>query len=71
MHEARRDGGRLDLIDLVVISANRQPALAADLPDERGDCRGYGIMVLDIDDGAVVTITGFQTRRCSPRSGCL
>jgi len=52
-------GGRLDLIDLVVIGANRQPALAAYLPDERGDCRGYGIMLLDIADGAITTITGF------------
>jgi RNA polymerase sigma-70 factor (ECF subfamily) len=55
-------GGRLDLIDLVVIRANGQPALAAYLPDERGDCRGYGIMVLDIADGAIVTITGFPDR---------
>jgi RNA polymerase sigma-70 factor, ECF subfamily len=52
-------GGRLDLIDLVEVPANGQPALAAYLPDERGDCRGYGIMVLDIADGAIVTITGF------------
>jgi RNA polymerase sigma-70 factor, ECF subfamily len=52
-------GGRLDLIDLVAIRANGQPALAAYLPDERGDCRGYGIMVLDIAGGAIVTITGF------------
>jgi RNA polymerase sigma-70 factor (ECF subfamily) len=51
--------GRLDLIDLVLVRANGQPALAAYLPDERGDCRGYGIMVLDIVDGAIVTITGF------------
>jgi len=51
--------GRLDLIDLVVIGANGQPALAAYLPDGRGDCHGYGIMVLDIADGTIVTITGF------------
>jgi len=51
--------GRLELIDLVVIRANGQPALAAYLPDEWGDCRGYGIMVLDIVDGAILTITGF------------
>jgi RNA polymerase sigma-70 factor (ECF subfamily) len=41
------------------VEANGQPALAAYLPDERGDCRGYGMMVLDIADGAIVTITGF------------
>jgi RNA polymerase sigma-70 factor (ECF subfamily) len=51
--------GRLDLIDLVEVGANGRPALAAYLPDERGDCRGYGIMVLDIADGAIVAITGF------------
>ncbi len=52
-------GGRLDLVDLVVVQANGQPALAAYLPDERGDCRGYGIMVLDIADGTITAITGF------------
>jgi RNA polymerase sigma-70 factor (ECF subfamily) len=51
--------GRLDLIDLVEIRANGQPALAAYLPDERGECQGYGIMVLDVVAGAIVTITGF------------
>jgi RNA polymerase sigma-70 factor (ECF subfamily) len=52
-------GGRLDLIDLVVVRANGQPALAAYLPDERGDCHGYGIMVLDVVGGAIGVITGF------------
>jgi RNA polymerase sigma-70 factor (ECF subfamily) len=52
-------GGRLDLIDLVVLRANGLPALAAYLPDERGQCRGYGIMALDIADGMIATITGF------------
>jgi RNA polymerase sigma-70 factor, ECF subfamily len=52
-------GGRLDLIDLVFVRANGQPALAAYLPDDRGECRGYGIMVLDVVDGAITTITGF------------
>jgi RNA polymerase sigma-70 factor, ECF subfamily len=51
--------GRLDLIDLVEVRANGQPALAAYLPDERGDCRGYGIMVFDLADRAIVSITGF------------
>ena len=51
--------GRLDLIGLVVVRANGQPALAAYLPDEKGDCHGYGIMVLDIVGAAIVTITGF------------
>jgi RNA polymerase sigma-70 factor (ECF subfamily) len=47
------------LIDLVEVRANGQPALAAYLPDERGAGQGYGIMVLDIVDSAIVTITGF------------
>jgi len=51
--------GRLDRIALVDVRANGQPALAAYLPDERGECRGYGIMVLDIADGAITMITGF------------
>jgi hypothetical protein len=51
--------GRLELIELVAVRANGQPALAAYLPDQRGECRGYGIMVLDITDGAITTITGF------------
>jgi RNA polymerase sigma-70 factor (ECF subfamily) len=42
-----------------VVHAYGQPALAAYLPDERGDCRGYGIMVLDIANAAIVTVTGF------------
>ncbi len=62
-------GGRLDLIRLAVIGANGQPALAAYLPDERGDCRGYGIMVLDIADGAIVTITGFPDPALFARFG--
>jgi RNA polymerase sigma-70 factor (ECF subfamily) len=52
-------GGRLELIDLVVVRANGQPALAAYLPDERGECLGYGIMVLEIDEGMIATIAGF------------
>lgn len=52
-------GGRLELIELVAVRANGQPALGAYLPDEHGDCRGYGIMVLDIAGGAIATITGF------------
>ncbi len=52
-------GGRLDLIDLVAVRANGQPARAAYLPDEQGDCRGYGIMVLDIADSMITAITGF------------
>jgi RNA polymerase sigma-70 factor (ECF subfamily) len=52
-------GGRLDRIRLVPTRANRQPALAAYLPDDRGSCRGYGIMVLTMADGAVASITGF------------
>jgi RNA polymerase sigma-70 factor, ECF subfamily len=53
-------GGRLDLIQLVITSANGHPALAAYLPDNStGDCLGYGIMVIAIADGQIATITGF------------
>jgi RNA polymerase sigma-70 factor (ECF subfamily) len=52
-------GGRLDTIHLRVVRANGHPALAAYLPDEGGECRGYGIMVLTLAGGRVATITGF------------
>lgn len=52
-------GGRLDLIDLVEIAANGQPALAAYLPDSTGTCRGYGIMVLSLTSHGVAEIAGF------------
>jgi len=51
--------GRLDLIPLLRTEANGHPALAAYLPDDSGRCRGYGIMVFTVADGAVATITGF------------
>ncbi|NRQ31897.1 RNA polymerase subunit sigma-70 [Nonomuraea sp. NN258] len=51
--------GRLDLIDLVEIAANGQPALAAYLPDQAGACRGYGIMVLSLAQDGVAEIVGF------------
>jgi RNA polymerase sigma-70 factor, ECF subfamily len=51
--------GRLDTIRLRVVRANGHPALAAYLPDDGGECRGYGIMVLTITGGQVGTITGF------------
>jgi RNA polymerase sigma-70 factor (ECF subfamily) len=54
-------GGRLDLIRLVPIRANGQPALAAYLPDGTGTCRGYGIMVLTLTGERVATITGFPS----------
>jgi RNA polymerase sigma-70 factor (ECF subfamily) len=52
-------GGRLDTILLRIVRANGHPALAAYLPDEGGECRGYGIMVLTLAGGRVATITGF------------
>lgn len=61
--------GRLDLIRLVEIRANGQPALAAYLPDDRGACQGYGIMVLTIEDGLVQTITGFPESDLFPAFG--
>ena len=52
--------GALDQIRLVPTRANGQPAVAAYLLDrEAGVHRGYGLMVLTIDDGQVAEITGF------------
>jgi RNA polymerase sigma-70 factor, ECF subfamily len=51
--------GRLDLIRLVLTSANGQPTLAAYLPDQKGECRGYGIMVLTVGTDGIAAITGF------------
>lgn len=62
-------GGRLDLIELVAVAANGQPALAAYLPGTAGMCRGYGIMVFDIADARIDTITGFPDARLFPRFG--
>lgn len=51
--------GRLDLIRLVPTRANGQPALAAYLPDANGECRGYGLMVFAVVEGALAEIVGF------------
>jgi len=52
--------GALDQIRLVPTRANGQPAVAAYLLDqEAGVHRGYGLMVLTIDDRKVAEITGF------------
>ena len=62
-------GGRLELIDLVAVRANGQPALAAYLPDEHGECLGYGIMVVEIAEGVIATITGFPDAALFPAFG--
>ena len=51
--------GRLDLIQLVVTRADGHATLAAYLPGDALDCRGYGIMVVTVLDDAIATITGF------------
>jgi RNA polymerase sigma-70 factor, ECF subfamily len=51
--------GRLDRIKLTVTAANGQSALAAQLLDETGRAEPYGLMVLTIVCGAIITITGF------------
>lgn len=61
--------GRLDLIRLVETRANDHPALAAYLPDDTGDCRGYGIIVLTTDGNQVTTITGFPDAVLFPAFG--
>jgi RNA polymerase sigma-70 factor (ECF subfamily) len=63
-------GGRLDLIRLVVIGANSQPAVAAYLPDgDREECLGYGIMVFTIAEQKITTIVGFPDPRLFPVFG--
>ncbi|WP_246238588.1 RNA polymerase subunit sigma-70 [Acrocarpospora corrugata] len=61
--------GRLDLIELVPVAANRQPALAAYLPEPTGLCRGYGIMVLTITPTGIAEITGFPSPDLFDRFG--
>jgi RNA polymerase sigma-70 factor (ECF subfamily) len=61
--------GRLDLIQLVEIRANGNPAVAAYLPDAAGECRGYGIMVLTITGDQVGAITGFPDPELFPAFG--
>lgn len=51
--------GRLDRIRLVPTRANGQPAVAAYGPDEDGVLRAYGIMVLTMQEEAIIAITGF------------
>ncbi|TCO58294.1 RNA polymerase subunit sigma-70 [Actinocrispum wychmicini] len=64
--------GRLETIRLVPTRANGQLAVAAFDTDESGAPRPYGLMVFDLDDNAVVRITGFpscelsQNPRCAP-----
>ncbi|GAA4567221.1 RNA polymerase subunit sigma-70 [Planotetraspora kaengkrachanensis] len=52
-------GGRLDLIRLIEVASNGQPALAAYLPDRTGVCLGYGIMVMSLTCQGVAEIVGF------------
>jgi len=62
--------GRLDLIRLVTTRANGQPALAAYLPDRStDDCRGYGIMVLNLIGAQITAITGFPDPDLFPLFG--
>jgi RNA polymerase sigma-70 factor (ECF subfamily) len=51
--------GRLDQIRLVPTAANRQPALAAYAPNDDGRHVPYGLMVLRIEHGGIVSIFGF------------
>ncbi|WP_158566857.1 RNA polymerase subunit sigma-70 [Actinomadura craniellae] len=61
--------GRLDRIRLVETAANRQPALAAYLPDTTGACHGYGVMVLTIEPAGVAEIIGFADADVFDRFG--
>jgi RNA polymerase sigma-70 factor, ECF subfamily len=52
-------GGELDRFHLVITHANGCPAVAAYLPDNDGRHVPFGIMVLTLASGSIVTITGF------------
>lgn len=59
--------GRLDLIRLVTIAANGQPAVAAYLPDDNNHgCHGYGVMVFTVVVGQITAIVGFPDRDLFP-----
>jgi RNA polymerase sigma-70 factor (ECF subfamily) len=54
-------GGDLEQIRLVLVGANRQPAVAAYLADPaNGGHQFYGVMVLTIEGDEIAAITGFQ-----------
>jgi RNA polymerase sigma-70 factor (ECF subfamily) len=52
-------GGRLDRFHLLPTQANGCPAVAAYLPDDGGRHVPFGLMVLMLAGGSIVTITGF------------
>src|SRR5215831_19067003 len=61
--------GRLDLIELVTVRANGDPAVAAYLPDATGTGRAYGIMVLTVIGDQIAAITGFPDPGLFPAFG--
>ena len=52
-------GGRLERFHLLITQANGCPAVAAYLPDDAGRHVPFGLMVLMLAGGSIVTITGF------------
>lgn len=54
--------GRLDLIPLVPVRANGQPALAAYLQEPTGGFSAYGVMVFALSGESIASITGFAGR---------
>ena len=54
--------GRLDLIPLVPVRANGQPALAAYLREPTGGFSAYGVMVFALSGESITSITGFAGR---------
>lgn len=52
-------GGRLDRFHLMLTHANGCPAVAVYLPDDSGRHVAFGLMVLMLTGGSIVTITGF------------
>jgi RNA polymerase sigma-70 factor, ECF subfamily len=53
-------GGRLERFHLLITQANGCPAVAAYLPDDAGQYVPFGLMVLMVAGGSVLSITGFQ-----------
>ena len=52
-------GGRLERFHLLITQANGCPAVAAYLPDDAGRHVPFGLMMLMLAGGSIVTITGF------------
>jgi RNA polymerase sigma-70 factor, ECF subfamily len=62
-------GGLLERFHLLVTQANGCPAVAAYMPDDAGRHVAFGLMVLMLAGGSIVTITGFPDPALFARFG--